>query len=66
VTFDELVEPVRRMRAHRALNGATYASTLTVLSEPLGLDVLEEAARVRDALVSLNIVEEFGDAGSEV
>jgi len=56
IRFEELTDPEDRLRTHRALNGATYASTLTVASEPLGLDILEDAARVRDALVNLNLV----------
>jgi hypothetical protein len=52
VTFSELADPEHAIRRHRALNATTFASTLTLLSEPLGLDVLEPAARVSDLFVS--------------
>jgi hypothetical protein len=55
VTFNELAEPVKTIRQHRALSAATYASTLTVISGPLALGILDGAARTRDALVTLTI-----------
>jgi hypothetical protein len=55
ITFRELSDAPSSIRAHRALCAATYASTLTVVSEPLGLDVLEPAGRARDYLVSMTL-----------
>jgi len=55
VTLQELSDPEREIRSHRSLNAAIYASTLTVVSEPLKLDILDGAARTRDALVALTI-----------
>lgn len=52
ITFAELAEPEQAIRRHRTLNVTIYASTLTLLSEPLGLDVLETASRTRDWFVS--------------
>src|SRR5579862_5610586 len=52
VMFSELANPEHAIRRHRALNVTTFASTLTLLSEPLGIHVREPAARVRDVFVS--------------
>jgi hypothetical protein len=57
VTFSEMKDPVNRIRSHRALSAATFASTLTVISDPLNLDVLEVAGRTRDLLVTLQLTE---------
>jgi hypothetical protein len=55
VTFEELTDPEHEIRSHRSLNSAIYASTLTVVAEPLELNILDGAARTRDALVNLTI-----------
>jgi hypothetical protein len=57
VTFEEFVDVEGQMRSHRALNASIFASTLTVLSDPLGLRILDAAARLRDSLVALTITE---------
>ncbi len=56
ITFRELRDPARTLSSYRALATATYASTLTVIAEPLGLEILEPAARARDLVVSLPAV----------
>jgi hypothetical protein len=57
VTFEELIDVEGQVRSHRALNASIFASTLTVLSAPLALDILDTTARVRDSLVALTITE---------
>lgn len=52
VTFAELADPERTIRRHRALNATIFASTLTLLSEPLDLEVVEQAERARNLFVS--------------
>lgn len=45
-------------RIHRALNITTFASTLCIVSEPLELDVLDEARLLKDLLVTTSIDDE--------
>lgn len=52
VSFSELRDPEHTIRRHRALNVTTFASTLTLMSGPLDLDIEEQAANVRELFLS--------------
>ena len=56
ITFRELRDPIETLRRYRALAMATFASTLTVISDPLELGILDSAARARDLIVWLPAV----------
>jgi hypothetical protein len=53
VRFIEVTDPAGEIRSHRALNATTYASTLCVLSKPLGLNVLDDAETLKSVLMSI-------------
>jgi hypothetical protein len=55
-SFRELADPPHEVRRHRQLNASTFASTLSILSGPLQLDVFGPASALRDALVSAKLV----------
>jgi hypothetical protein len=42
--------------ARRALNASLFASTLCILSEPLGLDVFDEADHLKDIVMQIQSV----------
>ena len=52
VGFVEVVDPEEELRRHRALSATTFASTLTLVDEPLGLAVIQEANALKEALLT--------------
>jgi hypothetical protein len=52
VQFVEFSDPDREIRRNRALNATTFASTLCILSGPLGLDILDRADTLKQILMS--------------
>jgi hypothetical protein len=57
VAFSELTAPRQQIRRHRALNATTFASSLCVLSVPLELDVLDDAAMIKSVIMNLVVRE---------
>lgn len=52
IRFVDFPEPAREIRRYRALNATTFASTLCILSTPLGLEILEQADMLKQILLT--------------
>jgi hypothetical protein len=62
--FIEFSDPDREIRRNRALNATTFASTLCILSGPLGLEILDRANMLKQVLMSITTEPEDDDPPS--